>query len=202
MPVCRPATASQETPLKPRFLSRKRDSPSPVSQNQRFCPSIKLDRNAKTLHNRHMPTDSPNEQEDLEIKRDSLGRFIPGQIVRPQGRSNAPGGRTRCLMTLDSMLRKEGNQKRLQEALQEDFEKNPVRFFKQIIMPLLPQNVKLDVQTNGDIQWLSLSNITPTRPSERSTAPVIDVSEQSVVDGDGERPKPSPEKSSTGPGEK
>jgi hypothetical protein len=70
------------------------------------------------------------------------GRFLPGTIPpgRPKGRV---GGRAAALQTLDAMLGEARNQENLRHALQASFDNDPVKFFKQIIMPLLPTEVKM-----------------------------------------------------------
>ena len=65
-------------------------------------------------------------------------------------------GRARALATLDSLFEEEGTQARLKEALREAFEKNPVKFFRQILMPLMPQSVRLELQESGPMVWKGL----------------------------------------------
>ena len=82
-------------------------------------------------------------EEERDIIRDDKGRWIPGgapPACRPKG---ALGGRALALKTLDVMLGKERNQENLMNALQAHFDADPVRFFKQIVMPLLPTEVKM-----------------------------------------------------------
>ena len=38
------------------------------------------------------------------------------------------------------------------------FEKNPVKFFREIVMPLLPRSMKLESPPNGTIKWVSLTD--------------------------------------------
>lgn len=68
----------------------------------------------------------------------------------------AKGGRARALLTLDKMLAKHANQSLLAVELQKDFRENPVRFFKTIIMPLLPHEARLAVEQSGVVGWKSL----------------------------------------------
>jgi hypothetical protein len=44
----------------------------------------------------------------------------------------------------------------LEKALEREFLKNPVAFFKGIIMPLLPKESKLELDRDGVIRWQSL----------------------------------------------
>lgn len=124
--------------------------------------------------------------------------FQPGNPGRPKG---TVGGRAAALATLDRVIRTEANQKMLAKAFQIEFAKNPIRFFKTIIMPLLPKDVQLKLGEEGAIQWVRLSTMFPTRASDEST-PVIDVSEPYVAGGDGERRCALPPSCSTGPEEK
>jgi len=61
-----------------------------------------------------------------------------------------------ALTSLDKLLAKKKNQKALLEALEQDLLKDPVRFFKTVIMPLLPRESKLSFDHDGVIQWKSL----------------------------------------------
>jgi hypothetical protein len=44
----------------------------------------------------------------------------------------------------------------LMQALGQDFDKDPVRFFKTVIMPLLPRDAKLTVEHDGIVIWRNL----------------------------------------------
>lgn len=120
------------------------------------------------------------------IVRDESGRFLPGTIP-PVRQKGGIGGRALALKTLDVMLGKERNQENLMNALQAHFDADPVRFFKQIIMPLLPTEVKMRLSEEGGFSWLSLPDMIRMKASSASTSPVIDVSESSVVEDGGER---------------
>ena len=88
--------------------------------------------------------------------RDERGRFLPGMRHGPGMPAGYKCGRARALATLDSLFEEEGTQARLKAALREAFEKNPVKFFRQILMPLMPQNVKLELQQSGPMVWKGL----------------------------------------------
>jgi hypothetical protein len=77
---------------------------------------------------------------------------------------SAKGGRARALLTLDRMLAKHANQVKLAVELEKDFRENPVRFFKTIIMPLLPHEARLAVEQAGVVGWRSLVSATVTGP--------------------------------------
>jgi len=83
--------------------------------------------------------------------------FEPGVCPNPSGRGKGNyGGRLKALHSLDKMMSKPENLERLECALEEDFLKNPIKFFKSIIMPLLPKESKLELDTDSVIRWQSL----------------------------------------------
>lgn len=147
-------------------------------------------------------TDNPlnTSKPEVELIRDDRGRFLPGSRP-PLPQKGRLGGRALALRTLDSVMAREKNQENLANALQAHFDEDPVRFFKQIIMPLLPQEVKMKLGEEGAISWVRLSTMFPTPDNEPST-PVIDVSEPSAADDAGARPSVSQPSYSTGQEEK
>ena len=83
--------------------------------------------------------------------------FEIGESGNPAGRpKGSHGGRIMALASLDTLLAKKKNQKALMAALEKDLLKDPVRFFKTVIMPLLPREAKLSFDHDGVIQWKSL----------------------------------------------
>ena len=90
----------------------------------------------------------PRKKRGKEIigKSPDNGQFLPGNDIgkksNPVGRPL--GGRVLALQTLDAMLAKPENQKRLLEALQARFKSSPVRFFQEFIMPLLPKTINME----------------------------------------------------------
>jgi len=83
--------------------------------------------------------------------------FEPGVSGNPMGRPKGSyGGRIQALAALDRMLGKKKNQTVLVKALEKEFLANPVRFFKTVIMPLLPRESKLRFDHDGVVQWRSL----------------------------------------------
>ena len=90
---------------------------------------------------------------DNQNTRDAAGRFVPGNPGGPAGRKC---GRSRALAMLDEMLSAGGNLDILHKALEEHFRKNPVRFFRQIIMPLLPVSARMEIQHSGPVVWKGL----------------------------------------------
>jgi hypothetical protein len=86
-----------------------------------------------------------------------MGQFQPGVSGNPAGRpKGSAGGRIQALAALDEMLAKKKNRKTLVQALEKDFLGNPVRFFKSIVMPLLPREAKLSFDHEGVVAWRSL----------------------------------------------
>jgi hypothetical protein len=83
--------------------------------------------------------------------------FEAGKSGNPAGRPKGSyGGRIQALAALDRMLGKKKNQVVLTKALEEEFVKDPVRFFKSVVMPLLPRESKLKLDEEGVVQWRSL----------------------------------------------
>ena len=83
--------------------------------------------------------------------------FQPGQSGNPAGRPKGSyGGRIKALAALDKMLGRKKCETALVRALETELEKDPVRFFKTIVMPLLPKESKLQLDQEGVIQWRSL----------------------------------------------
>ena len=84
-------------------------------------------------------------------------KFQVGQSGNLGGRpKGACGGRMLALASLDKLLAKKKNQRALILALEKELQGNPVRFFRTVIMPLLPRESKLSFDHDGVIQWRSL----------------------------------------------
>jgi len=67
---------------------------------------------------------------------------------RPRGSVN---GRTRALFVLDEVLSDANNRKRLRDKFEEAIKVDALRFFTQIVMPLLPKNTTIDLNVNQQV---------------------------------------------------
>lgn len=83
--------------------------------------------------------------------------FQAGQSGNPRGRPKGSyGGRIQALAGLDRLLARKKNQKALVRALEAELQADPVRFFKTVVMPLLPRESRLAFDHEGVIEWRSL----------------------------------------------
>ena len=87
--------------------------------------------------------------------------FQPGQSGNPSGKpKGCVGGRSRALKVLDDMLVQEENLAALETALKAELHKNPIRFFRTIVMPLLPHDARIEVQSAPQVMvWESLVSV-------------------------------------------
>jgi hypothetical protein len=91
------------------------------------------------------------------------GRFAPGLSGNPAGRPvGTVGGRQRALAALDDLLNEAECQAHMQNALRAYLMEEPLKFFKTIVMPLLPQEQRIKVAgAEGVVQWTSLLTAFP-----------------------------------------
>jgi hypothetical protein len=68
---------------------------------------------------------------------------------------------------LDKMLGQKENAELLAEKLEADFREDPVRFFKTVVMPLLPKESKVDVG-GGIVRWQRLLEAGPSPAPDRN----------------------------------
>ena len=116
-------------------------------------------------------------------------QFQPGQSGNPDGRpKGSKSGRMQAVGVLDSILKDEGTLATLREGLQKSLERDPVWFFRRIIMPLLPKDATVQLDKKGAIQWVRLSTTIPTEGNNLSTAPAISDLESSVQEDGLEKP--------------
>ena len=93
-----------------------------------------------------------------------MGQFLPGQSGNPAGRpKGSSGGRVRALMKLDEMLSKKRNERVLMQAMEAELLRDPVGFFKSVVMPLLPKESRLSFENEGVVQWQTLLGTTVTK---------------------------------------
>ena len=76
--------------------------------------------------------------------------FQAGVSGNPKGRPKGSyTGRIQALMELDRILARSSNKRLLSEVLQKEFRADPLKFFKTVIMPLLPRESKLAMDHEG-----------------------------------------------------
>jgi hypothetical protein len=86
-----------------------------------------------------------------------MPQFAPGQSGNPKGRPKGSyGGRIKALAALDHIMAKKRNRAALEQALQREFLADPMRFFKTIVMPLLPKDSKIEFDKASTVRWQSL----------------------------------------------
>jgi len=91
----------------------------------------------------------------------------PGQSGSPKGpaRGTKHGGRMNALRTLDKILNRSENQDKLERALQRRFSKDPVGFFENFVMPLLPKQAMGVLESGGRvIEWRGMSSVAGDEP--------------------------------------
>ena len=87
--------------------------------------------------------------------------------VRPIGSS---AGRVQALAVLDRLVAKKKNQKALMAALEAELQAYPLRFFRRVLMPLLPRDATLSVEHNGIMEWKSLTEAFPLPGTPAATS--------------------------------
>ena len=93
-------------------------------------------------------------------------KYQAGQSGNLGGRPKGSfGGRMLALASLDKLLARKKNQKALILALEKEFHANPVRFFRTVIMPLLPKESKLSFDQDGIVEWKTLLEAFPKEGS-------------------------------------
>jgi len=80
-----------------------------------------------------------------------------GEYAKTGGPGAPIGGRRKALNVLDSMLAKAENLKKFEIAIQEKFDQNPIDFFKEYVMPLMPKGFELSGPNGGPIETSNLA---------------------------------------------
>ena len=92
--------------------------------------------------------------------------FQPGQSGNPAGRpKGTKTGRLHALGELDALLSEEEARETLRKGFQKALERDPVWFFRRIIMPLLPKEATLSFENDGVMEWKLLSDTIPIEDS-------------------------------------
>ena len=108
-----------------------------------------------------------NTESELAIRR-SNGTFGPGNVANPGGRpKGSVGGRQRTLQLLDSIINEPDNIEALRQAMAKAMLEDPMKFFRQIIMPLLPTEARHEIATPG-FSWISLPDVIRKHNAARS----------------------------------
>lgn len=101
-------------------------------------------------------------------------KYQAGQSGNPGGRPKGScGGRTRALIALDKMIGRKRNEGKIIQALEEYLDEKPLEFFKTIVMPLLPKESKVAVESDGIVEWKSLVEAFP-KPAPAALPPKED----------------------------
>ena len=90
--------------------------------------------------------------------------FKSGESGNPRGRPVGSGsGRTRVLSVLDQILSEADSLEAMHAAFMAEFKKSPVRFFRQIVMPLLPREAVTKLMTDEPrvVVWKRLMDNPP-----------------------------------------
>jgi hypothetical protein len=93
-------------------------------------------------------------------------RFVPGGAPGPGRPRGAVGGRTKAIQIIDNLITKHAD--KLEEALEAELLKNPVRFWQRYGLPLVPQAMVARVETTQHgSPWISLLEAARLREVER-----------------------------------
>jgi hypothetical protein len=103
------------------------------------------------------PRPSPGELTPRERSLANLRPWKKGQCPINPGRKDS--GRAVVIQRLDALLADPEMQDHLAAALWDYAKRSPIPFFKTIIFPLLPQNIRLDVGMTMATPWGSLHDL-------------------------------------------
>ena len=74
------------------------------------------------------------------------------------------------MASLDVIMGKPQNKRKLEKALENAFHRDPFGFFKTVLMPLMPKESRLALEPQGVVRWQTLLGTTVTR-EELENAP-------------------------------
>jgi hypothetical protein len=107
-----------------------------------------------------------------QVPRRANGTILPGHSLNPNGKpAGCVGGRAKALAMLDAIVGEEEVQTAIGAAIRTEALENPLRFFKQILMPLFPSEIKMKVGEEGPVTWVSLLTTLPKKEPAPKLAP-------------------------------
>lgn len=117
----------------------------------------------------------------IEGKDPKTGQFLPGNHIgnRFVAGNSEPRGRRAVLAWLDEILAEEGSKAKLKKALRDHLDKHPIKFFREIIMPLLPKEARVEMAAQGKVVWMRIRDAFPEPEGD-------------VIDGEAEEVRSDP----------
>jgi hypothetical protein len=112
--------------------------------------------------------------------------FQPGQSGNPKGPPlGTTKGRSRALKALDEWFEDEGNRSRYIKRLTEEAMRYPIRFARDVLIPLLPKDI-LAIREDGDGKpavWRFLTEVgTGESNAEQLSSNIIEAEAREVPD--------------------
>lgn len=162
---------------KPHLCKRcRRRFETPHGLRQHLVWHAKLDKKSgKTGKNEHRSAATARAERNPD---GTITKAGSKALAQGNAGGNRYSGRTDALRVLDSMLKEAKCQEKLKDGLRRELLKNPVGFFKQIVMPLVPKESL--VRMEGTMQAATLMHIfhaeAPTNgDGDGPEPPLIDV---------------------------
>jgi hypothetical protein len=115
--------------------------------------------------------------------------FQPGKSGNPKGPPlGTTKGRSRALKALDEWFEDEGNRKKYIERLTQEAMRYPIRFARDVLIPLLPKDI-LAIREDGDGKpavWRFLTEVgTGEAQAEQLSSNIIEAEAMEVPDVSG-----------------